>query len=89
MDLKFLRINKVFDFLVMFFKLPIVVRSISEIVEFDICDLFPISKRIVFVSSVVLVSCFKVVVDSVVSSTTGTKVVYEFCTDISVSGTSS
>ena len=66
MDLKFKRIDNVINSLVMFLKLPFVVSSVSdpgtvEFVEF-ICNLFSISKRLVCVISIVLVSCIKVVV---------------------------
>ena len=77
MNLKLKKKDNVVNSLVMFLKLPFVVSSVSdaETVEFDICNLFSISKRLVCVISIVLVSCIKVVVcfDSV-SLTTGTKV---------------
>ncbi len=77
MDLTLLRINNVFDSLVIFLKLPFVVSSISDsgIVEFDISVLFSTLKRLVCVISVVLFPCIKVVVISVVGSTPETKVV--------------
>jgi hypothetical protein len=78
MDLKFFRINNVVKILVRILKLPFVASSISDrgVVEFDICNLFSISKRLVCDFSAVLISCIKVV-NSVVVSVTGTRVELE------------
>jgi len=78
MDLKFFRIYNVANSLVIFLKLPLVVSSIKDpgVVEFDICNLFSISKRLVCDFSAVLISCIEVV-NSVVVSVTGTRVELE------------